>query len=92
MPNGYGKSPTKTPLIISRPQESDHNPLETIFLKPLTAAPKCLQGMLLYLQKLDLAVCYKKGTEMFLVDTLSRAPLPEVFSARNRLRSEKDVS
>ena len=64
---------------------SYHKPLETIFLKPLTAAPKRLQGMLLRLQKFNLAVRYKKGTEMFLEDTHSRVPLPEDFSARNRL-------
>ena len=44
--------------------QSDHKPLETIFAKPLTAAPKRLK------------VGYVKGREMFLADTLSRAPLP----------------
>ena len=33
---------------------SDHKPLETIFATPLTAAPNCLQGMLLRLQKFNL--------------------------------------
>lgn len=56
--------------------QSDHKPLETIFAKPLTAAPKRLQGMLLRLQKFNLKVGYVKGSEMFLGDTLSRAPLP----------------
>ena len=66
--------------------QSDHKPLETIFVKPLTAAPKRLQGMLLRLQKFNLEVRYKKGTEMFIADTLSRAPLPEVGPPGNCLR------
>ena len=58
--------------------ESDHKPLESIFLKPLNSAPKRLQRMLLRLQKYTLFVAYKKGKDMFLADTLSRAFLPEV--------------
>ena len=58
--------------------ETDHQPLETIVLKPLNRAPKRLQRMLLRLQKYNLRVRYKKGTQMFLADTLSRAHLPDV--------------
>lgn len=58
--------------------ESDHKPLEAIFAKPLNSAPKRLQRMLLRLQKYSLRVTYKKGKDMFLADTLSRALLPEV--------------
>ena len=58
--------------------QSDHRPLETIFSKSLTAVPKRLQGMLLRLQKFNLKVGYQKGAEMFLADTLSRAPLGDV--------------
>ena len=53
--------------------ETDHKPLESIFRKSLLSAPKRLQRMLLRLQKFDLQVSYKKGTEMFLAETLSRA-------------------
>ena len=53
--------------------ESDHKPLESIFKKSLTSAPKRLQRMLLRLQKFELDVTYKRGTEMVLADTLSRA-------------------
>ena len=53
--------------------ETDHKPLESIFKKSLISAPKRLQRMLLRLQKFDLEVTYKKGTEMVLADTLSRA-------------------
>ena len=54
--------------------DSDHKPLETIMLKPLHAAPQ----RLLRLQKYNLELRYKKGCDMFLADTLSRAYLPEV--------------
>ena len=53
--------------------QTDHRPLESIFRKSLLSAPKRLQRMLLRLQKFDLQVSYKKGTEMYLADTLSRA-------------------
>ena len=51
--------------------QTDHRPLESIFRKSLLSAPKRLQRMLLRLQKFDLQVSYKKGTEMYLADTLS---------------------
>ena len=57
--------------------ESDHKPLETIFKKSLTSAPRRLQRMLLRLQKYDIEVVYKKGTQMYLADTLSRAYPPQ---------------
>lgn len=53
--------------------QTDHRPLESIFRKSLLSVPKCLRRMLLRLQKFDLQVSYKKGTEMYLADTLSRA-------------------
>ena len=56
--------------------ETDHKPLETIFRKSLVSAPKRLQSMLLKLQKFDLDVVYKKGSQMYLADTLSRAYPP----------------
>ena len=46
--------------------ETDHKPLESIFKKSLISAPKRLQRMLLRLQKFDLFVSYKKGSEMVL--------------------------
>ena len=60
--------------------ESDHKPLESIFLKPLHAAPQRLQRMPLRLQRYNLVIQYKKGKEMYLADTLSRAPLPDISS------------
>ncbi|XP_028415786.1 uncharacterized protein K02A2.6-like [Dendronephthya gigantea] len=55
--------------------ESDHKPLESIVRKPLRSAPKRLQGMLLKMEKYEVNIVYKPGKEMYLADTLSRAPL-----------------
>lgn len=60
--------------------ETDHQPLVSIVLKPLNSAPSRLQRMLLRLQKYSLNVKYKRGKEMFLADTLSRAHPPEVHA------------
>ena len=56
--------------------DTDHKPLESIMKKGLLSAPKRLQRMLLRLQKFDVEVTYKKGTELYIADTLSRAYLP----------------
>ena len=53
--------------------EADHQPLEMITRKPLNSAPKHLQRMLLQLQKYSFIVHYKKGKQMYLANTLSRA-------------------
>ena len=55
--------------------QTDHEPLEAIFLKGLMAAPKRLQRMLLRLQWFNLTVQYQPGREMHLADCLLRAPL-----------------
>ena len=57
--------------------ETDHKPLEAIVRKALNSAPQRLQRMLLRLQRYNLEITYKKGKEMFLADTLSRAFLPD---------------
>ncbi|XP_048585750.1 uncharacterized protein LOC116606612 [Nematostella vectensis] len=56
---------------------SDHKPLEMIVRKPLHKSPKRLQGMMLRLIQYDIEVVYKKGKEMYIADTLSRAYLPD---------------
>ena len=63
--------------------ETDHKPLEQIFVKELNAAPKRLQQMLLRLQKYS-RVMYKKGRDMYLADTLSHAFLLEVNAVDHR--------
>ena len=47
--------------------------MEIILQKPLLAAPKRLQRMMMRLQNYNLTVVYKLGQEMYLADTLSRA-------------------
>lgn len=57
--------------------ETDHQPLVSIFKKPLAAAPARLQRMLLQLQPYALTIVYKKGKDLVLADTLSRSYLPD---------------
>lgn len=60
--------------------ETDHRPLITLFKKPLVEVPTRLQRMMMKIQAYSLEVCYKRGTEMYIADTLSRAALPESSS------------
>ena len=63
---------------------TDHQPLETIFKKPLAKAPRRLQRLLMRLQRYDINVVYKKGSSLVLADTLSRAPyLLEMIEKQN---------
>ena len=55
---------------------NDHKPLEQILAKPLLSAPMRLQKMMMSLQWYDLKVKYRRGREMYLSDTLSRASFP----------------
>lgn len=52
--------------------ETDHKPLETIFKKPLNAAPPRLQRIMLDVMQYSQIIEYKKGKELFLADALSR--------------------
>ena len=52
--------------------ESDHEPLASIYLKHLSAAPARLRRMLLRLQPYDLSIVYHRGTDMCIADALSR--------------------
>ena len=54
--------------------QSDHKPLEMIHLKSMHNMPPCLQRMLLQLQKYDMKIEYKPGSEMLLADALLRCP------------------
>ena len=54
--------------------QSDHKPLEMIHLKSMHNVPPHLQRMLLQLQKYDMEIKYKPGSEMLLADALSRCP------------------
>jgi len=55
---------------------SGHKPLESITKKPLDRAPKRLQGILMLALAYNVEVRYRRGKEMHLADTLSRAHLP----------------
>ena len=57
--------------------ETDHRPLVSIMDKPLSAAPKRLQSMLLQLKPYRPKLVYKAGKSLHLADTMSRAYLPE---------------
>ena len=54
--------------------ETDHQPLVTIVKKPLHKAPARLQKMMMQLYRYDFDLVYKKGAELYIADTLSRAP------------------
>ena len=58
--------------------ESDHKPLEAISRKPLHSAPRRLQRMLLRLHNYDTVIEYRKGADLHIADTLSRAYLASV--------------
>ena len=61
--------------------ETDHRPLVAIKQKSLATAPKRLQRMLLKIQKYDIDLVYRRGTEVVVADTLSRAYLPDPATA-----------
>ena len=55
--------------------QSDHMPLIPIFRKPIHKARKRLQGMLLHLQKYNLAVEFRPVVQMHIANWLSKAYL-----------------
>ena len=61
------------PVIV----KSDHKPLEMIQQKPLATVQKRLQAMLLRLQRYDVTVKHKQGSEIYIADLLSRVYLNE---------------
>ena len=71
---------------------TDHQPLETIFKKPLSNAPRRLQRMMLKLQKYQFTVRYKKGKELHVADTLSRAAVADHDHSPSSTKQECEVS
>ena len=57
--------------LHGRRVHSDHRPLQSIAAKPITAAPKHLQRVLLRLQRYDFTIVYCPGKEMSNANTLS---------------------
>ncbi|CAI5671963.1 unnamed protein product [Oreochromis niloticus] len=74
-------NPLKCKFRLNQPVvvETDHQPLVTILKKSIHAAPAGLQRMLLRLQKYNITLTYKCGKQMYLADTLSRAPSRSTF-------------
>ena len=62
---------------------NDHRPLDTIFKKPLTQAPKRLQTLAMRINRYDIEFAYIPGSALVLADTLSRA-YPELDDTRHR--------
>ena len=60
---------------------TDHQPLESIFKKPISKAPRRLQRMMLKLLDYQFKVTYKKGKELHVADTL-RAALKDSFESQ----------
>ncbi len=58
--------------------ETDHKPLESILRKPLHQTPIRLQRIIMSIQKYALIVEYKIGKQLYIADTLSQAPLPQM--------------
>ncbi|XP_063389640.1 uncharacterized protein K02A2.6-like [Cydia fagiglandana] len=72
--------------------ETDHQPLVTLFKKPLAEVPARLQRMMIALQAYHLVVSYTKGSEMYISDTLSRAPVQDESNCEFNFNDlEKDV-
>ena len=67
---------------------TDHQPLVSIYKKPLASASKRLQRLLLRLQQYDVDLRYKPGSEMYLADTLSRAFLKSTTQSKAEEEAE----
>ena len=64
--------------------ETDHKPLEVIFRRPLQSVLRRLQRMTMELQRFDVTAVYRRGSELYVADTLSRAYLSLSGQACNR--------
>lgn len=53
--------------------ETDHKPLISLVNKPLNKIPARLQRIMLHIQRYDFKLIYKRGKELILADSLSRA-------------------
>lgn len=66
--------------------ESDHKPLEYIFKKPLIDTPLRLQRMRIILQMYEFSIKFKKGSLMYIADTLSRAFIEDLDEKNDVLK------
>jgi len=70
----YGKSNIEV--------HTDNLPLVTVLKKPLDKATPRLQRMMLKLQRYTFKLLHKRGTSLYLADTLSRAALSQPVSVK----------
>lgn len=66
--------------------ESDHKPLEYIFKNPLIDTPLRLQRMRIRLQMYEFNIQFKKGSLMFIADTLSRSFIEDLYEENYMLK------
>lgn len=86
-------------LIVGNPKatvKTDHKPLLTVFQKPLLAAPRRLQHMLLNLQRYKLTIEFVTGKNNVVADALSRASstimdLQDEYKKENILKLFKTI-
>ena len=74
--------------------ESDHKPLESIMRKPLSAAPKRLQSMMVELQRYmyDIQIVHKPGKEIPVTDCLSRNLVSNAVPTYGAFADETDIA
>ena len=63
---------------------TDHQPLESIFKKPISKTPRRLQRMMLKLLDYQFKVTYKKEKELHVADTLLRTALKDSDSFQSQ--------
>ena len=59
--------------------ETDHKPLIGLLQKPIAENSPRIQRMRLQLQRFDFNLVYKPGKDLFIADTLSRAPSSRLY-------------
>jgi hypothetical protein len=71
--------------------ETDHKPLVGLLDKPIASCSPRIQRMRLQLQRFDFKLVYKPGKDLFIADTLSRAPSPHLFQDDTTQGCEEQV-
>lgn len=57
--------------------DNDHKSLEVILKKPLSAAPRRLQDIMMKLNRYDITFKFIKGEDLIIADALSRATVED---------------
>jgi hypothetical protein len=71
--------------------ESDHKPLVGLLDKSIASCSPRIQRIRLQVQRFDFQLIYKPGKELFIADTLSRAPSPRVYEDNATANCEEQV-